>query len=417
MKERYERRPDLVRVRFDLAGARLDAGTSGMNDRRGPSATGGDRLHLIVPGALDQRTGGYLYDARVAEGLEARGWNVVVHELEGRFPPAPEDADGAGSAAEALDRDLASCPEGATVVVDGLALGGLPKVASRHAPRFHLLALVHHPLADETGLEASERRRLRGLESGALAACDGVIVTSDFTAGRVVEMGVPRELVRAVPPGTEPAPPARGPDPGEPPRLLCVATVVPRKGHDVLVEALAGLRDRRWSCLCVGSLDRDPSWAAEIQRRVRAEGLEERIHFVGEKGAEALDALYDGASLFVLPSRYEGYGMALTESLARGLPVVSTTGGAIPHTVPAGAGVLVPPGDAGALAAALDELLDPVGGSARLARLSEAALRRSRELPTWDETVEGFGRAVRELVGRLDERAARLPTGRSGGRT
>jgi len=219
-----------------------------------------------------------------------------------------------------------------------------------------------------------------------------------------------------VPPGTKPALPARGPDPGEPPRFLCVATVVPRKGHDVLVEALAELRDRRWSCLCVGSLDRDPSWAAEIQRRVRAEGLEERIHFVGEKGAEALDALYDGASLFVLPSRYEGYGMALTESLARGLPVVSTTGGAIPHTVPADAGVLVPSGDAGALAAALDELLDPVGGSARLARLSEAALRCARELPTWDESVEGFGRAVRELVGRLDERAVRLPTEGSGGR-
>lgn len=409
------------------------------SEGRGAPTLGGGRLHVVVPGRLDQRTGGYLYDARVVEGLEGRGWDVVVHELEGRFPPPGEGAaSGAGAggggaadgshAADALDAALASCAGGATVVVDGLALGGLPTVASRHAGRVRLLALVHHPLADETGLEPGERERLRDHEARALEACAGVVVTSGFTAGRVAAMGVPRDAVRAVPPGTEPAPPATGPGVGAPPGLLCVAAVVPRKGHDVLVEALARLRELPWRCRCVGSVDRDPSWAAGVRARVRDAGLEARIDFVGEKGSGALDALYDGASVFVLPSRYEGYGMALTEALVRGLPVVSTTGGAIPDTVPSEAGVLVPPGDAGALGAALEDLLDPAEGQARRERLSVAALRHGRALPTWDDTVEGFARAVRELAGRADGRRersderpgradGRLPTARSGGGT
>ena len=71
----------------------------------------------------------------------------------------------------------------------------------------------------------------------------------------------------------------------------------------------------------------------------------ERVEFVGECDEAALNALYDESSVFVLPSYFEGYGMVLTEALARGLPIVSTTAGAIPDTVPPEAGVLVAPGD------------------------------------------------------------------------
>ena len=197
---------------------------------------------------------------------------------------------------------------------------------------------MHHPLADETGLDAARRARFAALERAALAACAGVVVTSAFSARRLEAYGVAPARVRAVPPGTDPVPLAAGPEPEDPPLLLSVGTVTPRKGQRVLAAALARLAALPWRCVCAGSLERDPGYAAEVTAFARETGLGDRLRFAGECGAAELDRLYHRASLFVLPSYYEGYGMALAEALARGLPVVSTTGGAIPHTVPADAG-------------------------------------------------------------------------------
>ncbi len=358
--------------------------------------TANPSLHLLLPGPADQRTGGYLYDARMAEELRGRGWRIEVHALDGRFPDPDPRGEGA------LRTTLAGLPEGARVLVDGLALAALPGADPEGGlgARVRLLALVHHPLQDEEGLPAETAKRLGELEMRALARCEGVVVTSPFTRERVAELGVPPARIRVVEPGTRPAPLASGPRAGDPPALLCVGSVAPRKGQDVLVDALTRIRDLPWRCHCAGSLDRERGFAEEVLRRVRAEGLGERIAFTGELGEEALDALYDSATLLVLPSRYEGYGMVLAEALARGLPVVSTTGGAIPGTVPEGAGVLVPPGDPEALAAVLRELLasegaDPAPG---LARLREGARARRGELRDWPAAGERFAGALLELA-------------------
>jgi glycosyltransferase involved in cell wall biosynthesis len=209
---------------------------------------------------------------------------------------------------------------------------------------------------------------------------------------------VERARVRVAPPGVERAQRAAGPLAGEPPRLVCVGTVTPRKGHDVLVRALGSLAHLRWSCVCAGSLERAPEFVEEVRGLAWQAGIADRVHFVGECRGKRLDQLYQGASLFVLPSHYEGYGMAFAEAMARGLPVLGTRGGAVPHTVPAGAGVLVSPGDAGALARALSELLSEPGGAARRARLSDAAWRHGRSLPTWDQAAETFAGAILELT-------------------
>ena len=317
-----------------------------------------EEIHLIVPGPIDQRTGGYLYDAHMATGLEQLGWTVVVHSLDGDFP-------GGDARAEAsLTGVLAGMPGGTRVLLDGLAMGALPGPVVAHATRLRMLGLVHHALADETGLDEVHRDRLAALEREALSACLGVLCTSAFTATRMEDYGVPPARVRAVLPGTEPARPALGPPAGEAPRLLCVGAVVPRKGQDVLVRALARLRHIRWSCVCAGSLDRAHAYASTVRELADEEELADRVEFTGECGQAALDNLYHSASLFVLPSHYEGYGMALTEALARGLPIVSTTGGAVPHTVPAAAAILVTPGDEAALADALGHLLAGPAGAA-----------------------------------------------------
>ena len=351
-------------------------------------------LHFIVPGPLDRQTGGSLYDARIVEGLTALGWTVIAHELEGRFPEGDVCAE--SSLTRTLS-EIAQGAQGARVVLDGLAMSPLPNPLRAHRDRLRLIALIHHPLADETGLEVAERARFARLESESLAQCAGAVVTSAFTARRLRAYGIPASRVRVAPPGTDPAKPAVGSGPGKPPRLLCVGAVSPRKGQDVLVRALASIPALPWSCICAGSLTHTPEFADSVVELARALGLEDRIDFPGELGAPELDKLYHSASMFVLATHYEGYGMALAEALARGLPVLSTHGGAVPDTVPLEAGVLVPPGDDRALAAALQELLSGPEGEGRRAGLAEGSLRRSRSLPTWDDAALAFERAVREL--------------------
>lgn len=346
-------------------------------------------LHLVVPGALHQRTGGYLYDARVVAELRAAGRAVKVHEVEGRFP----DVDEASLAR--LDETLATLEPDAVVVLDGLALGAAPRVARRHSERLRLVALVHHPLADETGITGAERARLESLEREALARVRGVVVTSRFTARRLEDFGVRADDVRVVRPGTETAAPSEGTPEGEAPRLVCVGTVTPRKGHDVLIRALARIDDLEWRCDCAGGLDRDPDFARRVRRDVERLRLADRVRFLGELSGDVLDEVYRTATLFVLPSHYEGYGMAFAEALARGLPVVGTRGGAIPDTVPTGAGILVDPGDAEALAEALRSLLEDQG---RRERMAKAARRHARDLPGWTEQAAAFAASVDELA-------------------
>jgi glycosyltransferase involved in cell wall biosynthesis len=347
------------------------------------------KLYFIVPGALEQRTGGYVYDARIVEGLRRAGWIVHVHSLDGSFPDV--DATAAAAMAEALE----SIPDGSSVVVDGLAMGGLPGPINDQGYRLRIVSLIHHPLAEETGLSEADQRRYRASEGAALGQCVGVIVTSEFTAGVVAEYGVPTDRVRVVPPGMDRVPAAEGPGDGEAPALLCVATLTPRKGHDVLVDALDRVRDLPWTCTFVGGLDRAPDFVQEVRDRVEKVGLADRIHFVGERAGKGLERLYRGASVFVLASHYEGYGMALSEAISAGLPLVSTTGGAIPTTVPADASVLVPPRDPEALAGALREVLE---NDARREELAAAARKHAGDFPDWDRAAATFAEAVAALT-------------------
>ncbi len=352
-------------------------------------------LHLAAPGSLDQQTGGYIYDARMVEGLRRLGWRVVVHNLEGAFPDADQTAR--TSVAGMLDR----LRDGARIIIDGLALAGLSGPVRARCRRLRLLALIHHPLADETGLDARQRDGFAALEREALACCTGAVVTSQFTAARLAAYGMAAERVRVARPGTAPASPAGGPPAGDPPQLLCVGSVIPRKGQDVLVRALARLRHLAWRCDCVGSLRRDAEYAGAVQTQARACGLVDRVRFVGDCDAATLDGFYSASSLFVLPSYYEGYGMVLTEALARGLPVVSTTGGAIPGTVSPDAALLVPPGDDRALADTLTPLLadiDPGSSRRRRAALATAARRHAATLPDWDEATGAFADAILALT-------------------
>jgi glycosyltransferase involved in cell wall biosynthesis len=336
-------------------------------------------LVLAYPGDLEARTGGYVYDRRMALELEARGWRVDRVSLPPNFPfPTRDDLATAASI-------LAAIIPGTTLLVDGLALGAMPDIATGLAERLDLVALVHHPLCLETGLSAERAASLAVSERLALARARGTIVTSPRTAGSLVELFDLRpDTITVAVPGTDPAPVARGS--GGRFRMICVATITPRKGHLILIQALARLVDLEWEILCVGSTERDPVAAAALRSAVSAHDLQGRVRLVGELDPSALAALYLDADLCVSASFYEGYGMALAEALARGLPIVAAAGGAVADTVPEAAGLIVPVADAPALGNALRRFLTEPELAASLRR---GALLARRDLPGWADTAAG----------------------------
>jgi glycosyltransferase involved in cell wall biosynthesis len=347
---------------------------------------------MIVPGEPGQRTGGYLYDAHLVAQLRWLGREVTVVGLDGCFP------DGDHTAQAAMRDTLQRLPDGSIVIIDGLALGGVPGPVEEQAARLELVALVHHPLADETGLDAGRRRRLLALERRSLAACRRVVVTSVFTSHRLVDLGLVRSTPVVVEPGVKQAPLARtvserldGREPGPGAPMLCVASLTPRKGQDVLVEALAGLGDRDWSCVLAGSTARDPGFADRVRTLIERFGLADRVRVPGECDQQTLEAAYRRAAVSVLPSHYEGYGMVVSEALARGLPLITTTGGALTQTAPDDCCLKVPPGDVGALRAALARWLDD---AALRQRLTAAAVDRRARLRRWSDVGREFDAAL-----------------------
>ena len=340
---------------------------------------------FAVPGDLRIPTGGYAYDRRMIAELTQLGWDVEVADIGGEFPRPT-----ASALATARQR-LIAAPHGTPIVVDGLAFGVLPELAAELQRDHPLIALVHHPLALESGISATEAEDFRRSERAALAHADRVIVTSPSTARRLAEhYGVAAERITIAVPGSEPkARATRGAD--GPVGLLSVGSLVRRKGYDVLVAALADLKGLSWRLTIAGDRNRQPATAAALDADIRTHDLANRIEVLGAVSDEQLDALHAQADLFVLASRFEGYGMAFAAAIAHGLPVIGTTAGAIPETVPDGAGLLVPPDDADALAAALRHL---IGDAAARARLAAAAGAAAAKLPTWRQSAERFAEAI-----------------------
>ncbi len=347
------------------------------------------QLTFAVPGSLATPTGGYAYDRRLIAGLAALGWQVEVVDLGEGFP-WPSDAT--RQRAWLRLNDVAA---GRIVVIDGLAYGVLPEAVLQLRVDNPLVALVHHPLALESGLSLQQANILRSCERAALMAARLVVVTSEATARILVaDYAVPADRIVVSRPGNDSVPPADGSSDGIV-RLLSVGAVVPRKGFDVLVAALSELADLPWRLTIAGDRGRSPETAAQIEAIIARHKLTDRVTLTGAVTAERLAELYGGSDMFVLASRFEGYGMAYSEAIAHALPVVGTNAGAVPDTVPVGAGVLVAPDDVGALARTLRRLIENPAERQTMAVAARAAAAR---LPTWRETAAIVARALEGLA-------------------
>lgn len=336
-----------------------------------------------IPGNLDTPTGGYRYDKRVIEELSALGWRVRHLQLSGEFP-SPSDA-----ALAETERLLAEIPADALVMIDGLALGAIPLAVLRSL-KAKLVALCHHPLAFETGLTSDRIDYLHRTEREALSRAVATIATSRSTAELLArEFNVTPDDLTIAEPGTEAAPRASGN--AKPPRILSVGAITRRKGHDTLAKALSKIRDLDWEWRIAGSTDRDAVAMKTLETEIAAGNIKNRTALLGPLDDAGLEREYSSAALFALPSHFEGYGMAFTEALARGLPVVAGSGGALVETVPRDAGVFVAPGNAGELALTLRRLLT---SPAELTKRADAAWEYAKKLPRWADTAKRIADAL-----------------------
>lgn len=327
-----------------------------------------EELHVVVPHGIDdpaRPSGGNRYDRRVID--ELRGLGHVVHEH-----PVGD-----------LDRRLTGLPDGAVVVIDGLVSVAEPATMARHSARLRLVVLLHMPFAEADP-------SVRTSEQATLAAAAVVVTTSEWARAWVIRHHrLAPERVWAATPGVDPAPLARFSPAGD--RLLCLAAVTRGKGHDILFAALAELADLDWTCACVGALDLEPDYVAGLRELAARSGIGDRVHFTGALSWGQLDARLADTDLLVSASRHEAYGMAVTEALARGVPVVvSEVGGHVEAVT--GGGMLLPPDDPDALAVVLRGWLS---SAAERDRLRTAAAARRSTLTGWTDAARRLAAAAK----------------------
>ena len=350
-------------------------------------------VHVVVPEGIDdpaRPSGGNTYDRRVCDELRTQGWIVDQSAVAGAWP-WPD-----GDARRALRSVVAAVPDGAVVLIDGLLASTVPDVLVRESKRVRLVVLMHMPLGD--AMPGSAVLDARARESAVLVAVAAVVTTSDWTRNRLLDRyPLSPQRVHVAEPGVDLAPLVPGTSSGS--ELLCVAAVVPAKGHDVLIDALAMVADLPWRCTLTGSVTHDPVFVDSLGLAAKVADIDDRVVFTGALVGGDLDAVFAAADALVLTSRAETYGMVVTEALARGLPVIASAVGGVPLALGGTAsrrpGLLVPVDDPVATAAALRRWLEEA--SLRDA-LRAAARDRRATLTAWSSTAAIVARVLREVA-------------------
>ncbi|WP_424347888.1 glycosyltransferase [Kocuria sp. CH-021] len=358
-------------------------------------------LDVVVPDDGGRPTGGSLYDRRLVAALGALGRPARLVPVAGDWP-APD-----GAARSRLRRALGGPSPGRAVVLDGLVGCAAPETvedAVRSGVPVHLL--VHLPLPAETGLDPAAAAELARREAAALAAATGVLVPSAWAA-RDLGRRYGAAGVAVAEPGAERGPVAAG---SSPPRLLCLASLTPRKNQRLLLRALAPLAGLDWTLDLVGP-EGDPRHVHELDAAARQLPDPERVRRHGPLRGAALARQWARTDLLLLPSTAETYGMVVTEALAHGVPALVAAGtgavealdGAPPHRPAGGAGPTTAPAAGARAGAALDPadpsawtevLRDWLTDPALRRQWRAAALARRERLRRWEDTARDVLAAI-----------------------
>ena len=345
------------------------------------------RIGLIIYGSLDTLTGGYLYDRIVLEGLARLGHEVEVISLPAvsylrrlwhNFSPKLCRRLLAGKFDVLIQDEL--CHPSLVLVNRQLR---------RQRGRPLLVALVHHILSDEPR-PLWQNKMLAMAERRFLTSVDGFIHNSATTRQKVAHLAH-RNLpqVIAYPAGDrlgsplEPEVIAQRAQLSGPLKLLFLGNILPRKGLLPLLHALAGIDRRLWQLSIVGSLDFDPNYTRKVRRLVDKLSLSEAVRFLGPLHDDKLKDKLKTSHIFCMPYAYEGFGIAILEAMAFGLPAVGSRSGAAGETIDHGVnGFLLAPDDHRGL---LPLLLHLHQDRQELLRLALAARATFISHPSWQD--------------------------------
>lgn len=346
------------------------------------------RIRFIIPGDINTPSGGYRYDRTILEEWRALNVAFDLVSLSGSYP-IPSDNDKA-LAFSVMDE----CDDADVTIIDGLAGGGFPELMELLSKKAPCISLLHHPLSLENGISQADAQLLEASERGGLNFTKAVITTSPATSKTVAELfAIDNNVIHTVEPGVTRAKPIEFRT--EPPlSILSVGSITQRKGHDVLINALALIKNAPWQLTIVGPQHFNPAHFRELTDLCQELGVSNRVTFLDDLSDNALSHEYAKADIFALASRYEGYGMAYAEAIVRGIPVVGTTAGAIPDTVPQEAGILTAADDVAAFSNALSSMLNdtPLRQKKHL-----GALAAEPNFPTWS----GSAKKILEILERL----------------
>jgi glycosyltransferase involved in cell wall biosynthesis len=344
------------------------------------------RVAFITVGDAGRKTGGYLYNGRVISGLRKKGFELEEVVAGGASPE--EQRTAAPRFGSKFDPSRFDA-----IVVDALARIAVSQHLHSWLSWRPVVALVHElPSVAGGGSWPETSTSERNYEEPLLRA-DRLVAVSEHGRKVLLREGVSPGRIHVVPPGFDGVPVSVGSHVtrDSPVRALCVAQWIPRKGILTLIEAWT-LHERKGAMLeLIGETDADPDYAVLVRAAIEA-APRGSIVVSGCVDDASLGASYSAADLFVLPSRYEGYGIVYAEALARGLPVIACDIGPVPDIVGREAAVLVKPDDKEALCAALDLLL---GDPTLRTKMSAAASHRASRLPRWEDTVASFEDVLR----------------------
>ena len=347
------------------------------------------KLGLIIYGSLETVSGGYLYDRMLVSQLRRHGDEVELISL----PPSPYGR-------QLLDNFTFRQPQGLDLILqDELCHPSL--VMSNGARHSCPTISIVHNLRSARG-RVPQDVLYRIVERSYLERVDGFIFNSVATRASVwAAIGRPKPHVVAPPGGdrlgeVNPAMVEERAHATGPLRLVFLANIVRGKGLHVLFESLRALPPISCELDVVGSCDVEPEYARNMRRRALGLGLPVRIH--GGLDNQSLAGILQRAHVLVIPSQYEGFGIAYLEGMAHGLPALGTYVGALPELIADGVdGYLSSPGDVAALSGQISRL---AGDRRLLARMGRAALEKYRTRPTWDAVTN----QIREFLAAAVER-------------